>query len=143
MINGAYFVLRGHYNMAVALSSLIVFFLVNDLLLLNQFPDLEADRKAQRRHLPILVGRKKSARIYASFLLAAYSVLLLCAWLKVLPLYSLLGLASVFFAYPAARTALQHADDMDKLKPALALNVAAALSTPILLSAGILLQNLV
>ena len=116
--------------MAVALSSLIVFFLANDLLLLNQFPDLEADRKAQRRHLPILIGRKKSARIYAGFLLAAYTVLLLCVWLNVLPLYSLLGLASVFFAYPAARTALQHADDMDKLKPALALNVAAALSTP-------------
>ena len=141
MINGAYFVLTGHYSSAASLSSLLVFFLVNDLLLLNQFPDLQADQKAQRRHLPILIGRKKSARVYAGFLLAAYSVLLLCVWLNVLPLYSLLGLASVFFAFPAARTALQHADDMDKLKPALALNVAIALLTPLLMATGMVLQH--
>jgi len=33
--------------------------LVNNLLLLNQFPDVDADKTVGRRHYPIAVGRKK------------------------------------------------------------------------------------
>jgi len=67
MICGAYYILSGHYSVAVTMASLIVFFLVNNLLLLNQFPDVEADKNAGRCHFPILIGRKKSAWIYAGF----------------------------------------------------------------------------
>jgi len=35
--------------------------LVSDLLLLNQFPDVEADRTVGRKHLPILLGRKNQS----------------------------------------------------------------------------------
>ena len=41
MIGGAYYVLSGHFSLAVTLGSIVVFFLVNNLLLLNQFPDQE------------------------------------------------------------------------------------------------------
>ena len=53
-------------------ASLVPFFLVSNLLLLNQFPDVEADRFAGRKHFPILVGRTVSGYIYISFLIAAY-----------------------------------------------------------------------
>ena len=142
MICGAYFVLSGHYSVAVTLSSLIVFFLVNNLLLLNQFPDREADQNAGRCHLPILIGRKKSARVYAGFFVAAYALLFLCVYLGFLPVYSLLGLLSLALAIPAARISLQYADDMERLKPALALNVAVTLSTPVLIAAGIIWQHI-
>ena len=142
MISGSYYVLSGHYSVAVTISSLIVFFLVNNLLLLNQFPDLEADQNAGRCHLPILIGRKKSAWVYVSFLVAAYTVLLICIFLSFLPLYSLLGFLSFFLAIPAAKMTLQYANDMDELKPALALNVVITLSTPVLIAAGIILQHM-
>lgn len=138
MISGAYYILSGHYSVAVTMASLIVFFLVNNLLLLNQFPDLEADQNAGRRHLPILIGRKKSAWVYVGFLAAAYALLLLCVYLAFLPIYSLLGLLSLSLAIPAARISLQYADDIEKLKPALAFNVAVTLSTPVLVAAGII-----
>lgn len=141
MICGAYFILSAHYSLAIAMASLIVFFLVNNLLLLNQFPDLEADKNAGRCHYPILIGRKKSAWIYAGFLVAAYMVLLICVYLDFLPIYSLLGLLSLLFAIPAIRIILGYADDMERLQPALALNVAVALSTPVLVSAGIIWQH--
>ena len=142
MISGSYYVLSGHYSLAVTTSSLIVFFLVNNLLLLNQFPDLEADQNAGRCHLPILIGRKKSAGVYVGFMVAAYTVLLISIFLCFLPLYSLLGLLSVFLAIPAAKMTLQYANQINKLKPALAFNVVITLSTPVLISMGIILQNL-
>jgi 1,4-dihydroxy-2-naphthoate polyprenyltransferase len=142
MVCGAYFILTAHYSLAIAMASLIVFFLVNNLLLLNQFPDLEADKNAGRRHFPILIGRKKSAWIYTGFLVAAYTLLLICVYLDFLPIYCLLGLLSLLFAIPAVRVVLRYADDMERLKPALALNAAVTLSTPVLVSAGIIGQHI-
>ena len=140
MVCGAYYILSGHYSVAVAMASLIVFFLASNLLLLNQFPDQEADLNAGRCHFPILIGRKKSAWIYAVFLVAAYTLLLICVYLAFLPLYSLLGLLSLALAIPAALISLQYPDDMERLRPALALNVAVTLSTPVLVAAGIIWQ---
>lgn len=142
MICGAYYILSGHYSLAITMTSLIVFFLVNNLLLLNQFPDLEADKNAGRCHFPILIGRKKSAWIYVGFLVAAYAMLLVCVYLAFLPITSLLGVLSLLLAIPAARISLQYADDMERLKPALALNVAVTLSTPVLVAAGIIWQHI-
>lgn len=141
MICGAYYVLSGHYSLAITMASLIVFFLVNNLLLLNQFPDLEADKNAGRCHFPILIGRKKSAWIYTGFLLAAYTLLFVCVYLAFLPATSLLGFLSLPLAIPAALISLQYADDMERLKPALALNIAVTLSTPVLVAAGLIWQH--
>jgi len=139
MINGAYYALSGQYSPAVFSTSLIVFFLVNNLLLLNQFPDREADKNAGRCHLPILIGGKKSAWVYAAFSVAAYVILVADVLLAYLPFYSLIGLLSLFLAIPAAVMAVCYFDDIEKLKIALALNVAVTLSTPVLVAIGIVL----
>ncbi len=137
MMGGAYMVLGGQGGLAVSVVSLIVFFLVNNLLLLNQFPDLEADKRFGRIHLPILIGRQNAAWVFVCFLVAAYLVLLTGVWLKVLPVYSLLGGLTVLMAVPAANKVLQHAEHVELLKPAMALNVAITLATPVLIAAGI------
>jgi 1,4-dihydroxy-2-naphthoate octaprenyltransferase len=48
MILGTQVALTGHYSVAAAAASAVPFFLVNNLLLLNQFPDIEADRRVGR-----------------------------------------------------------------------------------------------
>jgi 1,4-dihydroxy-2-naphthoate octaprenyltransferase len=111
------------------------------LLLLNQFPDLEADKDVGRRHLPILIGRRKSAWIYVGFLVATYGLIVLCVYLTFLPISGLLGLVSLVLAIPAAFLSVRYANDMERLKPALALNVAVTLSTPVLVAIGIVLQQ--
>ena len=52
MVLGTTFVLSGLYGWAAALASLVPLFLVSELLLVNQFPDLEADRKVGRHPGP-------------------------------------------------------------------------------------------
>ncbi|MCL7421487.1 MAG: prenyltransferase [Methylobacter sp.] len=142
MISGAYYLLSGHYQPAVLITAVIVLFVVSNLLLLNQFPDLEADREAGRLHLPILIGRKSSARVYVAFLAMAYALLLLSVFLKLLPIHSLLGMATLFWGISAARLVLRFYDNTAKLMPALALNAALALSLPVLISLGLIWQNL-
>ena len=47
MTVGAYFAITGVFNQDLWLISLVPFFLVNNLLLLNQYPDIEADKMAE------------------------------------------------------------------------------------------------
>lgn len=141
MICGAYSVLSGRNHPAVFGASLIVFFLVNNLLLLNQFPDAEADHSVGRRHLPIVIGRRKSAWVYLMFLIAAYGALLANIGLGWLPIAGAIGLLPLLIAKPLVKTLLSHYDDMQALQSAMASNVAITLATPVLIAAGVLWSN--
>jgi len=142
MILGAYYIIIGHYSFAVLMTSFIMLFVVSNLLLLNQFPDLEPDRTAGRLHVPILVGRKNAALVYVAFLVMAYVLLLLSVYLKLLPIYSLLGMFTLFLGIPVAILVLRFYDNIARLIPALALNVALTLSFPVLISIGLIWQRL-
>lgn len=137
MVMGTHFVLTGEYSWVSFWASLIPFFLVNDLLLLNQFPDVEADRGIGRRHLPIVLGRRSSSLVYGAFLLLTYLVILVSALLGGLPKASLIGLLTALIAAPVAVNAYRHADDVPKLIPFMGLNVILNLVTPVLVAVGL------
>jgi 1,4-dihydroxy-2-naphthoate octaprenyltransferase len=139
MVMGTYFSLTGRYSWTAFLASLIPFFLVNDLLLLNQFPDVEADRTVGRRNFPILIGRVRSSYIYAGFLALAFLTIVVGVLLGRLPATALLGLAALAVGLPAAVGARRHAEDIEKLMPSLAKNVIVNLVTPLLVTVGLLL----
>ncbi len=74
MVMGTDFVLTGNYSWTAFMASMVPFFLVSGLLLLNQFPDVEADRSVGRRHLPIIIGRRGSSAIYGVFFVTGLSI---------------------------------------------------------------------
>jgi len=137
IVMGTHFVLTGEYTWTAFVASLVPFFLVNNLLLLNQFPDVEADRSVGRRHYPILIGRRKSSIIYNAFNAAAYLSIIAGVVLKLLPAWALLGLLTVPLAVQAGRAAYRYADDLPKLAPALGQNVLVNILTPVLLAIGL------
>jgi 1,4-dihydroxy-2-naphthoate octaprenyltransferase len=137
MVMGTDFVLTGHYSWPALFASLVPTFLVSDLLLLNQFPDVEADESVGRRHYPILMGRKASSLIYGAFLLGAY-LSIVAGWaLNVLPAWALLGLLTLVIAVPTAVGAYRYAEDLEKLAPYLGMNVLLTVLTPILTAVGL------
>jgi len=137
MVIGTHVALTGRYQLMPVLASLPAFFLASNLLLLNQFPDVEADRRVGRRHLPIAWGRRASARMYTVLALAAYVSLVLAVALGGLPKGALLGLSPLPLAIAAAARVILHAEHIDALLPAMRLNVMVALLTPILIALGI------
>ena len=138
MVMGTAFVLTGHYTASAAWASLVPMFLVSNLLLINQFPDVEADRTIGRHHLPISIGRAASARIFVAFLWASYAAVAGGMLLRLLPAWSLLGLAPLPAAAILTRGVLAKAEDVKSLLPMLGLNVALVLGTIALYAIGIL-----
>jgi 1,4-dihydroxy-2-naphthoate octaprenyltransferase len=118
-------------------ASLVPFFLVSDLLLLNQFPDVEADRSIGRKHFPVLIGRSASSFIYGAFLLLTYVSLVLGVTLWCLPKASVLGLLTFPMAACSFLGALRHADEVQRLIPFMTLNVVTTLTTPVLIAIGL------
>jgi len=139
MVMGTHFVLTGSYSWAAFIASLVPFFLVSDLLLLNQFPDVEADRAAGRRHLLIVAGKKKSSVVYVAFLFLAFIAIAVGVGLGYLPTLGLLGLLPLAVAVPTAIGAIRYAEKMERLMPYLGLNVLLNVITPLLLAIGLLM----
>lgn len=137
MVIGTDFVLTGSYSWTALIVSLVPFFLVNNLLLLNQFPDVEADRSVGRRHFPLIIGRRTSSLIYGAFLILAYTSLVLGVSFGYLPSTSLIGLTVLFVAVPTFIGVYRYAEEVKKLIPYLGLNVAINIVTPILIALGL------
>ncbi len=141
MVMGTDFALSGQYTWTAFVASLVPFFLVSNLLLLNQFPDLEADRSIGRNHLLIAHGRQAGVWVYRLFLAGTYLAIIV-GWLtRVLPAWCLLGLLTLPLAVSAARGAARHNADIPRLIPYLGQNVVINLATPVLVAVGFFLSS--
>lgn len=142
MVMGTHVVLTGEPSPGAWLASIPPFFLINNLLLLNQFPDQQADRAAGRSHLLIRHGAHAGRNAYLCMLALAYGSLLFGTWLGPLPTGALLGLLTIPMGAVVARGVWNHfADDMDALLPFMGMNVLISLATPTLMAIGILLLD--
>ena len=133
MILGSYFVLVGELSSRAAWVSLLPFFLVNNLLLLNQFPDREADQRVGRHHFPIAYGLQNSSRVYLGFVMASCLVIIIGVWVGFIPVLGYVALLPLVVALMMVPGIFKQADQVDKLLPYLGINVGVSLLTPILL----------
>ncbi|GAH56547.1 unnamed protein product, partial [marine sediment metagenome] len=62
---GMYFVQTTAYTLPAIVASIPSGILVHNLLLLNEFPDTEADSKAGRKTLPITMGKARASIVYS------------------------------------------------------------------------------
>jgi 1,4-dihydroxy-2-naphthoate octaprenyltransferase len=139
MVMGTAFALGGAYSGTAFAASLVPFFLVSNLLLLNQFPDVEADRAVGRRHFPITSGRRAGVALYGLFNLCAYAAVV-AGWLcGLLPASALLALATLFLAVPTFLGVSRNQNRPARLVPYLGRNVILVLTTPALLALGLYL----
>ncbi|MDD4736992.1 MAG: prenyltransferase [Kiritimatiellae bacterium] len=137
---GACYALGGVFSWRVAVVALVPFFLVNDLLLLNQFPDVEADRAVGRVTLPIWLGYRVSSEIYLFFHMAAFLVIGGAVAGGLLPgcsLWSYALVPLVLFSYAGAR---RYTASGKPLHAAMACNVLINLLAPAWLAVCLLMQ---
>ena len=140
-ILGLYFVQTGAYTWQTVVASIPSFLLVHNLLLLNEFPDAEADVKANRKTLPLTIGKKNAAIFYAAAAMAVYVWIFAWAMARVLPVWTLLALLTLPLAIRAINGAV-HNDDPSRLMPGMAANVMMILLTQLLLGIGFILGRI-
>jgi len=139
MVMGTEYAISAQYTWTGFLISLVPFFLVNNLLLLNQFPDVEPDRAVGRNHFVIAYGKKVSAITYTVFLICAYVVLVAGVILRLFPIGALFGLLTLFIAVPTVKNIFTTMNDMERFVPSLGMNVIITLVTPLLAALGMML----
>jgi 1,4-dihydroxy-2-naphthoate octaprenyltransferase len=116
----------------------LLFALCNNLLLLNQYPDLKADSEGGRQHLIIAHGIDAGNAAYFGMLLLAVLLLTGGIVLQWLPLAAgWAGFPLVMMAV-SLYGAIRHRQDIGKYPIYLALNVGAALLTPAVLAGAII-----
>ncbi|NLE76553.1 MAG: prenyltransferase, partial [Chloroflexi bacterium] len=116
-------------------------FLTANLLLLNEFPDLDADRTVGRRNLVMALGPVNAERLYEALLAATYLSITVGVLLGLLPPGLLIVLLSLPLAVQAARGARAHLRAGAPIEPALGANVMTILTTDVLLTVGYLLSG--
>ena len=141
-ILGVYFVQTSQYTVPALIASIPSGFLVYNLLLLNEFPDVEADKSAGRRTLPITEGRKRAAIVYSATTMAVYVWVAGAVAFGQMPVFSLIALLTFPLAFKAISGAMK-SDDLSKLVPAMASNVLVVLLTQLLLGIGYILDKVV
>jgi 1,4-dihydroxy-2-naphthoate octaprenyltransferase len=137
-ILGTYFAQTGAYTCTAAVACIPSAFLVHNLLLLNEFPDVEADMLASRKTVPISIGKNRAAIFYSAVAVALY--LWIIGWVaaRVMPVWTLLALLTLPLTIRAINGARHH-DDASKLMPAMAANVINVLLTQLLMGIGYIL----
>ena len=137
MVMGSYLALTGNIDARVVGLSLVPFFLVNNLLLLNQYPDIEADKAVGRNHFPIYFGIEMSNKMYLIFLLSTFAVIAYLilnhwlshfAWLVLLP-----GLMGVYVYMGTVK----YGEKIGAYPHILAVNVMMTLLIPSILAVDI------
>jgi 1,4-dihydroxy-2-naphthoate octaprenyltransferase len=130
---GAYFVQAQRFATSPLVASLPLGLLIGNVLFLNQFPDLEADRDVGKTHWVVRLGREKALRV---FLFSSLSVYLLIAWgaaVALLPPLSLLAILTLPLSLRVLGLVRRHYSDSPRLRPAQALTILNHLLTGLLL----------
>lgn len=138
MVLGANFALTGEYSSSLVFISLIPFFLINNLLLLNQYPDIEADIKAGRYHFPIAFGVSNSNVIFGLFILLTMMVIISAIIFQILPMLSLIVFLPLPLSLFSLIGAIKFRENIGSHPQYLAANVIATIAAIVLLSISII-----
>ena len=139
MVAGTSFVLQGEYGVLPWLVAVVPFFLVNNLLLLNQYPDIRADINAGRNHFPIAYGVARSSLVYGLFAVAAVVTIVAYVAAGILPMMSLMALLPMPLAFFALSGAVKYGEALGGQPQYLGANVAVTILTTFLLGLSLII----
>ncbi len=132
LLNGMYFLLTGAVELLPVLLSLPIGFLIADVLVINQFPDYEADKAGGKKNWVVRLGKKHAVKLYGVlYSMTALSIVL--AALVTRHYLFLIGLLPVPLMVKAVRNAAQHYHNIPKLTASNAAAVKIYLLTGMLL----------
>lgn len=139
---GVYLILNKGLSFPVLFASIPSGILVCNLLFLNEFPDVEADKTGGRKTLPIILGKDKAAILYSALTLLVYVWIILGVIFKIMPPFALIALLTLPMAFKAINGSIAHSD-ITKMIPAQGANVMVVLLTQFLLGIGYLLGRVI
>jgi 1,4-dihydroxy-2-naphthoate polyprenyltransferase len=140
-VMGAYFIQTGYYSITALVASVPSGLLVLNLLLLNEFPDAEADIIAHKKTLPITIGKKKAAVVYSALCILVYLWIIAAVITGMMPSFTLIALLTLPLAFKAIKGSFGY-EEPGRILPAMGSNVLVLLGTQALIGVGYILATL-
>ncbi len=142
MVLGAYYVQAQTISAAAVWVSIPVALLIAEVLYVNEFPDVVADRAVSKRTLVSWLGPQAAVPGYIALLLGTYLAILLGVVVQALPWVALISLLTLPLALRGIRGVREHFDHIPELLPTNALTIQVHLVTGLLLSLAFVLDGL-
>jgi 1,4-dihydroxy-2-naphthoate polyprenyltransferase len=139
-VYGTYIIMGGKFDWGALYASVPSGFLVFNLLLLNEFPDADADLTAHRKTIPIIFGHTKAGLIYSTLVMMTYSWVAVGAVIGLMPLWTLLCLLTLPIGIKAIKGSLTYGS-FEKLIPAQGANVMIVLLIQLLIGIGYMIAH--
>lgn len=139
---GAYYVQARSFSLEVFLASIPVGLLMANVLIINEFPDYQADKQAGKRHLVVRMGKRKARWLYLLILIFTFLCIILFASFRLISRFALLSLLTLPLAIKIGMNTWKYYADSRKLLPSNIGSIAAHSSIGALLCLGYILQKL-
>lgn len=134
MVLGSFLVQTHTLSLPVLFLTLIPFLLINNLLLLNQFPDIEADKITGRNHIPIKYGTTIASYIMMIFNLMALSIILFLVINQLIPMLAVVCVIPISLCLWSTPTIIKLGRNITERPSLMILNVISANLVPFLLA---------
>jgi 1,4-dihydroxy-2-naphthoate octaprenyltransferase len=103
IVIGTYYVQTGVIDLAAVYLGIIIGILSAIVLIVNSFPDYDADRSGGRRTLVILLGRPQTAKLLSGLVICPYVLIVCGIFFGYLKIYSFVSMVSVPLAFDVIR----------------------------------------
>jgi 1,4-dihydroxy-2-naphthoate octaprenyltransferase len=118
LVCGAYYVQAQTFSPGVWLCSLTSGFGIANIVLINEFPDYEGDKRANKNTLAVCLGRRRAVTVFIVLWILTYAPIVIGVWLRVMPQLTLLVLLSIPLAVKAVQITRANYDHPTRLLPA-------------------------
>lgn len=137
VVVGADYVQRGAFFVIPIAVAVSYGLLIGNILLINGFPDAQADAQVNKRTLVVSIGTRSSALVYLGIAVLAHAWVVLGVWWFIHPFGALWGLVSLPLSLSAAWLLFKYRDDAAQLKTAIVLTISAAVAHGLAMSIGL------
>jgi 1,4-dihydroxy-2-naphthoate octaprenyltransferase len=135
---GSTFIQTESYSAACLAAGIVSAILAFNLLLLFEFPDLEADILGGRKNLLVVLGQRAAGRLYSVLMSLMYVGIVLAVAVKIFPIHCLVSFITMPIAWKPIKWAWTKAGTCEITVGVLAANFATNLTTVTLLGVGFL-----
>jgi len=140
---GTYYVITNNLSWPAFVLGIPHGFLIMAVIWINQFPDYQADKKANKKNLVVRLGLSKARYVYSLMMLLPFLFIILLIYSIGLPLLVIISLGAFLLASKAIQILWRRYRSFQDIIPAQALTIQTLISMGLLISGALFISKII
>lgn len=140
---GTYYVITGSLSWSAFFLGIPNGFLIMAVIWINEFPDYQADREANKKNLVVRLGLSRARYLYCLIMILPFLVILLLIYSIGLPFLVIISLGAFPLAWRAIQILWRRYRSFQDLIPAQALTIQTLVSMGLLISGALFMSRII